>query len=223
MAIIARRPPWYRRLFRRERALAAGERPRNMGERRGSPLGLLKPLFALLLLAIPVAAVVGYAALPDVRSRVDEVVADLRLSFLPNIDPVHPIRAEGPGPNDHPAAHATDDNTLTYWLTDPAGGGPLRVTFSEPFNLGGLVFHSGSATDSDFLLHRRPRTVELRFPGTEHDPRSIELGDDSEAQSRAFDVRDVRVIEVRVIDSYPAGPGGDNRIALREIEFKARR
>ena len=222
-AVVARRPPWWRRLFRRQRAYAAGERPREMG-RAGEPRGsILKPLLVILLLLAVAGAAVGYVAVPNIRQRVDSAIADLRRIVMPTLEDVHPIRREGEGTTDHPAAAAADDNTLTFWLAEPSTDPPLlKVTFAEPFDLGALVFHTGSSTESDFTLYRRPKSVQLTFPDTSANPLVIGLADESIDQRYPADVPGVQVIEVRILDTHPS-TGGDQLTALREIEFKARR
>jgi hypothetical protein len=222
-AVVAQRPPWWRRLFKRQRSYAAGERPREMG-RAGEPRGsILKPLLVIVLLLAVAGAAVGYVAVPNIRQRVDSAIADLRQIVMPTLEDVHPIRREGEGTTDHPAAAAADDNTLTFWLAEPSTDPPLlTVTFEEPFDLGALVFHTGSSTESDFTLHRRPRSVQLTFPGTSANPLAIDLANESIDQRHPADAPGVQVIEIRILDTYPSA-GGDQLTALREIEFKARR
>lgn len=191
------------------------------GEPRGS---IVKPLIAIVLVLGVAGPAVGYVALPNVRQRVDAAIADLRRLVMPTLEDVHPTQRVGSGTTDHPAALAADDNKLTFWLAEPSDDPPLlTVTFAEPFDLGALVFHTGSSTQSEFTLHQRPKTVELRFRDTSEDPLVLELANASTDQRYPADVPGVQVIEIRIVDTYPSAAVGDQLIALREIEFKARR
>ncbi|CAN5783980.1 hypothetical protein BH23CHL7_BH23CHL7_23570 [soil metagenome] len=223
-AVVAIRPPWYRRIFRRNRrAVAAGTRPRHLGsaaQRRGIGAWLSR-LVALVLILVVAAAAAGYVALPDVRSRVDSVIGDLRARFMPETADVHPLSARGRGVGRRDAELAVDDNTATYWLADPAVEQPtLTVEFGRSMRLGAIVVHSGSATDSEFTRHRRPRQLVLSFPGTDQPPIEVELGDDSAPQSKPLDTVTAGRVVVRVAAWFESGAGGDQLIALREIEFK---
>lgn len=221
-AVVARRPPWYRRLFRRERALAAGARPDAMGRRGRPKRSIVKTLFVLLLLAALIAPIAGYFALPDFRDKVNATVADLRLTFLPKLEDVHPT-AVGKGAAGHDGKLAVDGNINTFWQSDQADDPMvLSVQFAEPTDLGGLVFHLGSATDAQFLFFRRPRNVRLTFHGSTTAPIEVELTDDSAPQTKTIDVRKVTSLELQVLTFYEHAQGGQDAIALREVEFKAR-
>jgi hypothetical protein len=89
-------------------------------------------------------------------------------------------------------------------------------------NLGGLVVHSGSTTESDFSKHLRPKVIELSFPGSGKAPVSVTLQDISDPQPISLDVRDVRTVVFRVVDFFPSAAGGDDVLAIREIEVKQR-
>lgn len=191
------------------------------GQPRPSPLGQIAPL---LIIAVAAGAVVGYLFVPPLHQRVDGLVADLRLTYLPEISDLHPPEASGAGVDGHTGDLAVDDNTATYWLANPSAGTPtLLVELGGPTNLGGLIFHSGSATDSSFTKHRRPQTVELSFPGTDVPAIELNLEDQSEPQATTLDVRDVDSVEIRIVAWFAAGEGGDQLVALREVEFKERR
>ena len=132
--------------------------------------------------------------------------------------------ATGQAVGSNVAKLAIDDNTATFWLSDPAAGDPtLTVDIGAKINLGALVIHSGSSTESDFTRHRRPKTIELTFPGTDRPAVDLVLKDTSDPQPLSVDVRDVRTVVIRVVDSFESGAGGDKLLAIREIEFKERR
>src|SRR5579862_4581608 len=217
--------PWWRRIFRRERhAAAAGERPRRMGEAGQPRPGVLGRLVPLVLIAIVAFGVTSLIVMPGARSLVGGFVTDLRLRFFPQIVDLHPTSASGAGVGQFTGKLAVDDNTATYWLADPSAGPvTLTVDLGTTTNLGGLVFHSGSSTQSDYTKHRRPKTVELTFPGTSQSPIDLTLADTADPQSFPLDVRNVRTVAIRVVDWFESGAGGDQLIAIREIELKERR
>lgn len=219
---MARKLPWYRRFRRQTRPLAAGERPRQMGERRKPGRSIAKTLFLLALVAVVIAPIAGYVAVPDIRERANAAFADLRLRFLPRIEDVHPGAVSGKGVGGHPGSDAGDDDRTTYWLADPgANAVAVTITFNQTTDLGGIIFHPGSATDSSFQRHRRPKTVRLTTPGKP--PVEVVVADTSEPVPLTIDIRGVDTLEVRIVDWWESAQGGDKLIALREIEFKARR
>ena len=99
----------------------------------------------------------------------------------------------------------------------------LTVEFDRTFDLGGLVVHGGSGTEAEFLTHRRPKTIELTFPGSDQAAIEIELTDTADAQLLTVDARDVDTIVIRVVDTFDTGPNVDGLLAIREFEFKERR
>jgi len=195
-----------------------------MGEAGQPRRSVLRQLVPLAVVAVVAGAGVGYLFVPNLHQRVDSIVADLRLSFLPQIVDLHPPKASGNGVSGRTGNLAVDDNTATFWLADPTAGPPtLTVELGQPTNLAGLIFHSGSATDSTFTQHRRPKTLALTFPGSAQGASELDLKDQSEPQAISLDVRDVSTVVIRITDWFESGEGGDRFVALREIEFKARR
>ena len=133
-------------------------------------------------------------------------------------------RSKCAGQADHQGICAVDDNTATFWLADSSSGAvTVTIQFAQPTDIGVLVFHAGSATDSQFSFHARPRRVRLAVTGSTAPPVELELKDQSEAQSLSVDLRKVSSVELRILDTFPASQGGRDTIALREVEFKARR
>jgi ribosomal protein L40E len=222
--VIQKPPPWWRRIFQRKRRVAlAGERPKRVGEAgqpRPSVLRRIAPLLVVAIIAFGATSLV----IPGTRAAIGGVVTDLKLRFLPEIADVHPVGATGEGVGSNTAKLAIDDNTATFWLADPAAGDPaLTVDIGSKINLGGLVVHSGSSTQSDFPKHRRPKTIELTFPGTDRPAVDQVLADTSDPQPVSLDVRGVETVVIRVVDWFESGAGGDQFVAIREIEFKERR
>jgi hypothetical protein len=85
-----------------------------------------------------------------------------------------------------------------------------------------LVLHIGSSTEADYNDFRRPKVLELSFPGTDQEPLEVTLTDTSKDQGVAVDPRDVTSTIVVTVKEWFESTGGDERIALREIEFKKR-
>jgi hypothetical protein len=184
-------------------------------------IGQLVPIVLVGVLAFALTSVL---VIPGVRNSIAGFATDLRLRFLPEIVDVHPVAVRGAGVGRNTAMLAIDDNTATFWLADPKAGAPtVTAEFAAPINLGGIVVHSGSTTDSDFIRHRRPKTIELSFPGTDRPPVDLVLADTADPQALAVDVRDVRTTAIRIVDWFESAAGGDALLAVREIELKERR
>ena len=206
-AVIAVKPPWYRRLFGRQRALAAGQRPDYMGRpARGSGVG--RRLFLLLIALALVGALASYFVVPEVRERVDSMVADGRRAW-------DTFR--------NPGGNALDDDVATYWLADTSGDTPsVSVNFSDTINLVTATFHSGAGSGDEFTRYRRPRTVEFSHPGGGR-PVRIVLRDDAAAQEHDLELPGVRALEMRILDFYGGASEGEVLVALREVEFTSSR
>jgi hypothetical protein len=218
--------PWYRRLFGSppKTRLKAGERPGGLGDGGQPRPSLLGRLVPLLLIAVVAFGVTSLAIMPDARAAIADFVTDLRLRFMPQFEDVHPVGAQGAGIEGNRGRLAVDNNTNTFWLAETGSADPtLTVDIGATINLGALVVHSGSSTESDFTAHRRPKTLELSFPGTDHAAIEVVLADDAEPQPIALDVREIDSVVITVIDWFEAGAGGDRLLAIREIEFKERR
>ncbi|MEO5941499.1 MAG: zinc ribbon domain-containing protein [Candidatus Limnocylindrales bacterium] len=217
--------PWYRRLFARQPGTnQAGERPKRLGEAgqpRSGPIRRVLPFVLILLIAFGATSVL---ISPGVRDFLGSFVTDLRLRLLPEISDVHPVSAQGAGVGANTGKLALDNNTATFWLANPASGDPtVTAGLEQTINLGGLVFHSGSTAEAAFTSHRRPKTVELTFPGTDRPPVQVVLKDVADPQPVAVDVRGVKTVVFRIVDWFESAAGGDKLVALREIELKERR
>jgi hypothetical protein len=219
------RLPWYRRLFQsKPRAAAeAGTRPIRMG-REGQPRpGIVRRVVPLLLIALIAFGITSFLIVPGVRDAAGDLVTDLRLRFMPTITDVHPTKVQGDGVGSNDGSLAIDDNLATFWLANAGDGVPtVTADMGATINLGGLVVHSGSTTESDFSRHLRPKVIELSFPGAGKAPVQVTLQDISEPQPITLDVRDVRNVVFKVIDFFPSAAGGDDVLAIREIEVKQR-
>jgi ribosomal protein L40E len=217
--------PWYRRLFARQAPTnVAGDRPKRLGQAGQPRPGPIRRAIPFLLIALLAFGATSLVVVPGVRDFLGGVVTDLRLRFLPEISDIHPVNVQGAGVGSNTGKLAIDNNTKTFWLADPASGDPtVTAGLESTINLGGLVVHSGSSTSTDFTSHRRPKTLELTFPGTDQPPVQVTLKDVAEPQPVAIDVRGVKTVVFRVVDWFEAAAGGDKLVAIREIELKQRR
>jgi hypothetical protein len=207
-AVVAVKPPWWRRLLgRNQRAMAAGYRPGSMG-RRGQPRpSILKRVLVVALVLLIVLPIVGYFFVPSFKQAVDGLInrGSVALSLQQN-----------------PSGNAVDGNVTTFWLADPTGPPPtLTVNFSETTDLSGMIFQIGATPGTEYASHARPRQVELAFPGEPQTVR-INLEDDPGPQDFCLtENHQVRSLDLRIISVYPPAPSGQNLVAMREIEFKS--
>jgi hypothetical protein len=217
--------PWWRRLLapKPKASAAAGERPKGLGEAGQPRAGVIGRLAPVVLIAIVAFGLTSYLVVPSARSLVNGTIDDLRLRFFAQIVDVHPVAATGAAAGGTNVRALIDDNTNTFWLGDPTSGPPAAtITIGSTIDLGGLVIHSGSSTQSDYTKHRRPETIELSFPGTTLAPVTVPLQDTPNPQPVALDVRDIQTVVVTVTKWYESAAGGDHLVAIREIEFKAK-
>lgn len=206
MAVVAVRPPWYRRILgRNPRAMAAGERPRSMGARGQPRPSRLKRVVLVLLVLVIVLPIVGYFTVPAVRQQIDGLLNKAGVAFTT-------FR--------NPSGNALDGNVGTVWLADATAGAPtLTVTFPGTTSLAGMIFQIGAEPGPDYGSHARPRQVELSFPG-ETQTVLIDLQDDPGPQERCLNRNhDVATFNIKIVSVYPSGTGGQNLVGLREVEF----
>lgn len=206
-AVVAVKPPWYRRIFgRNRRAAAAGYRPGSMG-RAGQPRpSRVKRVFFIVLLLVIVLPIVGYFTVQPVRVAIDRMLRDASIGFTLWRNP---------------SSNAFDEDVATFWLANPASGVPaLTVTFRADTNLAGLTFHSG-APGADYQTHARPRQVELVFLG-ETQTEVLELRDDPGPQEVCLDrIHPLRQLDIRILSVYEPVQSGRALVALREVGFKS--
>ena len=187
--------------------MAAGYRPSSMGARGQPRPSWLKRILVIALILLIVLPVVGYFAVPAVRDRINGLIDQVQVAFAT-------FR--------NPSSNAIDRDFTTAWLADANGTARMTVTFGGTTDLAGFVFHTGPSTGPDFTSKARPRQVELIFPG---DPQTvtINLEDIPGLQRKCLPQnRQVATFDIRVLNVYPAAPGNQNLLALREVEFISR-
>ncbi|MEZ4597563.1 MAG: zinc ribbon domain-containing protein [Chloroflexota bacterium] len=197
--------PWYRRLFpgRTPQRYQAGDRPRSMAERGRPGRPVLAYLVTFGLMALILAAIGSYVAVPDVREQVDRTVTGLKRQLMPELADVHPSASNA----------AVDDDKATWWTgrgDDPG----MTLRFSPAVDLGALVVHGGAGAE-DFLQFRRP--LRLRLVAGDQSA-TVDLADASDPQSKRIDLRGVSRLRV-VVEEATGTPQGAP-IAIRELEFK---
>lgn len=230
-AIVATKPPWYRRIFRRrDRALKAGERPKDMGvtERRGRfswVRGLLrvKRLFAMLVVLGAAVGIGAYSFLPDVRGQVNAGIEEVRRMLMPQMVLIAPVTWDADSVEGQPDDFAFDAGRNTYWAFDRADGEPvLTVDFDEKFDLGVVILTSGP---KDIRTRfDRPKTVELTFPDSSARPIILQLDDlDTAITKGGLDAGGVETIQFHFIDFYGHDQNGEAVLAISDLQFQARR
>jgi hypothetical protein len=207
------RPPWWRRLFPKRAPLAAGERP---GRRRGrGDLGggarrrgfavWGKVVVGLAIVAAAI-AVIG----PWRESLLDRPYNWARDQFVDPVE-IHPPRATGQGLPGHPAGHAIDTSTATFWAPP---GAPRRkaiiVRLDGATDLRKIGFRLGS---DDFTRFSRPRVVSVRYAngdGKVVSRRFLRLRDTPDRQVFDLEGNGVTRVRVAIVSVYP---GQDRREA----------
>jgi hypothetical protein len=201
-AVVAIKPPWYRRLLgRRQRHYAAGERPGAMGtagQPRRSRVRLVVALVVVLLIAGAAGAYFLNASFHDQVTSAIGSVGRLYDTWS------------------HPPSQAYDSKIETYWLADSSSGQPtLTMNLAQATNMVGIRFQMGSSAGPDFSTYARPKTVELQLPGAA--PVRLLLKDDPAAQEFPVTAAAVQTLTLRILDWYPAVDPGQPLIAVREI------
>jgi hypothetical protein len=168
------------------------------------PSRVKRIIFVLLLLLI-LGPIIAYFTVPAVRSRIDGLINDASIAFTLSRNP---------------SDSALDKNAATYWLADPNAGVPtLTVNFTDTTDLAALTFLSGATPGADYQNHARPWRVELVFPG-ETQTVILELQDTPAPQTRCLGQNhSVRTFQMRIVSVFEADPGGQDLVALREVDF----
>ena len=224
----ARKLPWYRRIFRRQRTVAAaGERPRSMrtdgrGARQGSSSGrLVRAVLQILVVALIVGAVVGYAVVPDFQKTVNSTISSIRQKVAPNLVSVRTAgQATGASAKGHPAQAAFDGFNNTYWAAPTTGGASpvISASFSPATDISKVLVTSGAVPD--FQGSPRPHDVTVEFldaTGVVVTAKDLELKDTKDPQSFDVSAAGVTTFRLTVKSSY-ASSGGTN-VAITEVEF----
>jgi hypothetical protein len=224
------RIPWYRRIFgggRSKAKVAAGERPKSMrtdgrtgrGIRAG---GLFSAGFQVVIIAVIVGAVAGYALIPAWRDAVNGFFGSVKEIVIPATDPVYTSGpTTGPGTKDHPARRAWD-HSLAYWVAPVAAGSPATIesSFIPPADVAKVLVTAGASGDA-YTTYARPRDVTLEFldaNGNVVTSKAFELKQQPEPQAFDIGAKDASRVRLIVSSVYPA-TDPKAPMALSEIEF----
>ena len=184
----------------------------------------LRRLVMGLLVGAAALGILSYVALPDVKGKVDQGIDQVRQIILPSYGPIAPHNYVGSVPPEkgHEEELAFDGGSNTYWAAKSGPTLSLTVTFDRPFNLGALLLSTAPVeTRTQF---DRPKTVEVTFPNSDAKPIVLNLADsDKQIQNVGLDAQGVSVVVLTFRDYYPAAAGGDNVLALTDIQFQERK
>jgi hypothetical protein len=221
-AVPAKRPPWWRRIFRRrKRELAAGERPTTMSPAKRTRPTLSRAAFITrwALTGLVALGLIGVVAIPSLRSGAIEIATggldQIRRIVAPRLAPETPAAVTSTDELlDHPVARLFDRRRPTAWQA----GGPnpsATATFEHPVDLGAVIIHPG--IEDGFLDFRRPSRVAFAF----EDGSSAEFDLEDVPDPQTFDLNApaVDTVEIRVLETK--GPAGAP-LAFAEIEFFTR-
>ncbi len=244
-AVAATRPPWWRRLFSRDKSRSRDPRDKRGSKRKGAGQGargagraaksagwqanraMYMVRRAIMLLAL--IGIVGAVALPGPRGAITDTVSTwftkAKLAVAPEFVAVNPVAAEAtsaaPG---HEADKLIDGASNTYWAEGVPGDGVdqiVTVHFPEPRDLDKIIVTSGASGDDPFLSQPRPRVLHIVYDtGGGMD---IEVRDESDPGT--YDLEDatqVTTVQIQIAAVYPSAQGGDNT-AISELEFRSRR
>jgi hypothetical protein len=212
-AVVAGRPPWWKRLFaRRNRPPAAGTRPRRKRRR-----GWARKLIPLVLIGGIVFA--GWHERETLKRWRDDLIDRIH-----NVEPAHPDAASSSSnaPR-HPAGLAVDSKSNTYWAPrqpGPAVGEYLRFTFAEPVDLRDVDISGGrSAKADEFLTMARPAKLLMRLRTESGEVRVVDIALQDKAGPQRVGFKVDRVTAVRIEVVATKGVSAGRRVAIAEVEF----
>ncbi|WP_432947666.1 NADase-type glycan-binding domain-containing protein [Kribbella sp. CA-253562] len=179
-----------------------------------------------LITALVVLAGVGLAVGPQRPRLIEAYHAVLNKTLDPIV--VRPTSHTGVAAPGHPAAHAFDGATNTFWAAPRVGNKPTKVPFvragfSKPANLIAFGITAGTSVQTPTYL-AGPRPVEIEVvvtTGTTPVVRRFRLTDVAGFQRFGLDAPDARGVQIAVLSST----GNDPRLltAIAELEFFASR
>lgn len=228
-ASLARRHPWYRRVFtRRRKFVAAGERHGRAKEMALDTSGRNKRKVAPLLKRVAkisaAGAVLVVLAVPSLRSEVtgytQSAYRKIRAVVAPNYSRVTPTAARAtsslPG---HPAALLIDGVNQTWWAESARGTGigqRVTVVFKDAVDIDRVGFKVGASTQpADFTTQPRPRAIHLAFD--DGSTKDLKLKDSPDLQTYGVAARKIKQMTLE-IRSVVAGQKGTSA-AIAELEF----
>ncbi len=217
--------PWWRRLFRRNRTVKAGTRPRKPGSARSRAAWrqVVRKVRVVVALVLVVGGVV-YGAYPPFRNLVNDNVLAVKQRMFglasSALSPQHAsaVTADEQVPG-HPGRLAVDEFSNTYWLAPWNGSQApqvptLTLTLANTTILRKMIITIGAA--GSYTSQDRPSIVELTYSNRKSD--FITLQDEPKPQEFALNnAIGVNSVQLRILEVFPAQ--GSSDVALTEIEL----
>jgi hypothetical protein len=213
---------WWRKIFPRRKAkvLAAGERPRGKGARRGFSFGGLVRIIGLVVVAAILVGGLAYGAFPSFRTTVNNQVSSIVNNFTGKISAPTPVHATSvkasSAATGHDGSLAVDAFSNTFWAaplkTDPHP--TLTVGFAANTDVSVMLFISGNTANE--LSEARPKVLHIVFSNGAS--QNITLVDS--ANSQQFNITGASGISgmtIQIMSVYPSTSGAD--VALSDVEF----
>jgi hypothetical protein len=206
-APIARRRPWWQRLFKPDRTPepAAGAR-----------------VHRVIFVVLSLLAGGGWASRDRIRRSVD--IALDRIKGTQNVEPTTlTARRSAPG---HPPKLARDGNTNRFWAPERSDGKGefLKATFDPAFRLVYVRVFSGASQDlAARLLQASPHAVTLTLTRRDGSTRvkEWELRNEPGQQDIPVGIGDITAVQITIKSAYGVGHG--KLVAIGEVEFLGRR
>jgi hypothetical protein len=211
---VAKRPPWWRRLFGRS-APVAGDRPGQRRRRRGQRA---RRAFRASVAAVLITAI-ALLAFPF-RGSVSAGYRKVRSLVTTRYEPVHATGATASSAAlRRPASNAIDGVKDTAWAEGVRGPGvnqSLTILFGRKVDLARIGITPGASdNEKKFRAQPRPQRVRLVFgPGVEQ---IVTLTDTAAFQQFDVSANGVDRVTLVVLSTFPAQSGQDTSIA--EVEF----
>jgi len=223
-AVVAKRA-WYQRLIprRKKKQLKAGDRPDRSGGRaagtkarifRGKVLGRLADTRRILAVLAIVGIGVGFA-IPSARSAILDggsgALGKVRRIISPTYSniPIDPARVSASSETvGGEAVNATDSNTLTFWLADPADpSASVTVVFVDQTDVAHVLVHPGKQEGGGKVVRPDPRPREMLFRVTDESGLITEVAASIEDVDGFItvdlNVDDAVSVETVVVNCYP--------------------
>ena len=184
--------PWWRRILPKRKPRVAREaEPEGAVAKTGERRKHKKSIFPLLRRGVAVLVVIGglgYAAVPDLRQKMNaEVVAGrqgIAKMIFGTYVPVRAVKATSTSSDKlHPASNAVDGHWNTFWATPVSGPRRLTLTFQEPVTLRKALIRGGIV--GNLRGSQRPRTLHLVYPSGKG--QDLNLSDVTDPQEFSLD------------------------------------
>lgn len=170
-ATVARRPPWWRRLFE-PRTYAPGERRRGSRARAKSGMSQARSVLFQVTRALAILSLVGIVSIGVWRGKAVERAGDanrwFHITFFPHYESVLPVSTRATSSlRRHGAAQAFDDVKTTFWAEGAPGDGvgqKLVARFDRLVDVSRVgIFVGDQAKPQNFSKQPVPHRLRLNF------------------------------------------------------------